>query len=147
MNVCVSGCLCIWIYISICVPSTCEAYSCITVMFCRYIHHGYKKKALSFAFTSVLHSVVWMCWVHLSSTILMGIWSIPNLVLLQTELQWGLYACVFVVMMYLLPALSLKLGLGLSGRVLTSDARGRNTRSPTTVTQARHKQSQSKTKV
>ena len=64
------------------------------------------KKALSFAFTSVLHSVVWTCRVHLSSTILVDVWSIPNLVLLQTELQWGLYACVFVAMMYLLPALS-----------------------------------------
>lgn len=69
--------------------------------------------------------------------------------LLQAELQWVLYAFVFVAMMYLLPALNLKhmWRLGLSGRVPTSDAQGGNTRPPPTVTQARHKQSQSKTKV
>lgn len=78
----------------------------------------------------------------------MGIWSIPNLVLLQTEPQCSLYACVFVAMMYLLPAVSLKhmWRLGLSGRVPTSDARGGNTSPPPTHTLL-HKQGTSKTKV
>lgn len=68
--------------------------------------------------------------------------------LLQTELQWGLYAFVFVAMMYFLPALNLKhtWRLGLSGKVPTSDARGGNT-PPHTHTQLLHKQGTSKARV